>query len=353
MLVLTGQRDEARAMFQRGLDALGERDAITRARLNRLMANTWTLNRHKIEAERFLNAAQRALGEASSERENVWWDEFIEIGLERLWFMYWFFEQENRMRELVEHLEPSINRSGTPTQRSKYYRSRALYELSCCHWFHPEDHVLLLAEQAVAAARQGATLFELCFAMFGRGFVYLWRDDLDVALAQFMDMLAIAERCGDSERVVLGVNYIALTYRRLHRVAETQDFAERTMILAKSANMPVYIGQAKGNLAWVDLQRGEYISAEQKAREGLGLLAPPIPVSWTVTLPLVAALHQRRETTEAVDLLEKTLAGLQRLAPPVEAAIQVVITANKAQGLHAVYEGIDAVLTVAKRYAYL
>ena len=117
--------------------------------------------------------------------------------------------------------------------------------------------------------------------------------------------------------------------------------------------MPVYIGQAKGNLAWVDLQRGEYISAEQKAREGLGLLAPPIPVSWTVTLPLVAALHQRRETTESVDLLEKTLAGLQRLAPPVEAAIQVVITANEAQGLHAVYEGIGAVLTVAKRYAYL
>ena len=89
LLVLTGQRDEARIMFQRGLDALGDRDAITRCRLNRLMANAWILNRHRVEAERFLLAAQLSLGDESPEHQADWWDEFIEIGLERLWFMYW------------------------------------------------------------------------------------------------------------------------------------------------------------------------------------------------------------------------------------------------------------------------
>ena len=119
MHVLTGQRDEARILFQRGLDAVGDQDPISRARLNRLMANAWILNRHKAEAERFLTAAQASLGEESKEHHADWWDEFIEIGLERLWFMYWFFQEEGQMRELVDRLEPCVNRYATATQQCK------------------------------------------------------------------------------------------------------------------------------------------------------------------------------------------------------------------------------------------
>jgi len=353
ILVLTGQRDQARLMFQRGLDMLEAREPITQARLNRLMANAWMLNRHREESERYLQAAQAALGDDVREDQTTWWHEFIEIGLERLWFMYWFFAEENLMRELVLSLEPSVNRYGTPTQRSKYYRSRALYELSRCHWYQPDERVVQLANQAVAAAKQGATPVELCFAMFGCAFVRLWRDELDMALAQFLETLLLAERCGDAERVVLSVNYAALTFRRLRRSTEAQSFAERTVVLAMAANMPIYAGQAKGNLAWVHLQRGEYVSAETTAREAMRLTTLSMPVSWAVTLPLVAALYQRGETAESVDLLGKTLAGLQRLAPPVEAAIRAVIAVSAAQDTKAILVHIGEFLDIAKQHSYL
>ena len=353
LLVLTGQRDEARMMFQRGLDALGDRDAIVRCRLNRLMANAWILNRHRAEAERFLLVAQGALGEESPEHQADWWDEFIELGLERLWFMYWFFQEESLMRELVDGLEPSVNRYANATQRCKYYRSRALYELSRCQWYHPEDHVVMLADQAVAAARQGATMVDLCFALFGSAFIHLWRDELDTALSLLLNMIPLAERCGDAERLVMGVNYIALTYRRLRNVEQTQLFAERTLILATTSDMPTYIGMANGNLAWVALQRGNFVLAEEFARAGLKLLAPPIPVSWAVTLPLVAALHYRGETVESMELLEKTQAGLQKFAPPVEVAIKAVIAANSAQDMETVHIRISEVLSAAEQHNYL
>ncbi len=353
ILVLTGQRDEARLMFHRALSGLGDGDPIRRARLNRLISTSWSLNRHRDEAERFLEAARRALGDESLDNQAAWWDEFIEVGVERLWFMYWFFQETRLMREQVDTLEPIVTRHGTPTQRSKYYRSRALYELSRHRWYHPGDEVVQLAEQAVSAAQQGAAMVELCFAMFGRGFVHLWRNEFDTALSHFLQMLPLAERCGDVERLVLGVNYTALTYRRLRRVAETEVFAQRTITLAMSANMPSYVGMAKGNLAWVALQRGEFASAEQTAREGLSLLAPPIPVSWAVTLPLVGALYQRGETAESVDLLERTLGGLQRLAPPVEAAIQAVVGASVAQDAEAAYARIGDLLTAAVQHNYL
>lgn len=353
ILVLTGQRDEARLVFQRGLHALDGRVPIAQARLNRLMANSWMLNRHREEAERYLNAAQMVLGDEGPDVESTWWHEFIEVGLERLWFMYWFFTEEHLMRELVLSLEPSVTRYGTPTQRSKYYRSRALYELSSCHWFHPDERVVQFASQAVAAAQQGATQVELCFAMFGSAFVRLWRDELDMALSQFLGTLALAERCGDSERLVLSVNYATLTYRRLRRSTETQSFAERTVALAVAANMPIYAGQAKGNLAWVHLQHGEYAAAETTAREAMLLTTLSMPMSWTVTLPLVAALYQRGETTESVDLLAKTLGGLQRLAPPVEAAMRTVIAANAAQETDAVLSHIGKFLDTAKQHTYL
>ena len=353
MLVLTGQRDEARIMFQRGLDALGDRNAITRCRLNRLMANAWILNRHRAEAERFLLAAQVSLGEESPEHQADWWDEFIELGLERLWFMYWFFQSEGLMRELVDGLEPSINRYANATQRCKYYRSRALYELSRCHWYQPGEHVVALADQAVAAAKQGATMVDLCFALFGSAFIHLWRDELDTTLSLLSNMIPLAERCGDAERLVMGVNYIALTYRRLRNVEQTQLFAERTLILATGADMPTYVGMAKGNLAWVALQRGNSALAEQYARAGLTLLAPPIPASWAVTMPLVAALHNRGETVESVALLEKTLAGLQRFAPPVEVAIKAVTAANNAKDMEATRSRIGDVLSAAEQHNYL
>ena len=78
-----------------------------------------------------------------------------------------------------------------------------------------------------------------------------------------------------------------------------------------------------------------------------------MPVSWVVTLPLVAALYQRGETAESIDLLEKTLAGLQRLAPPVEAAIQAVIAAHAAQDTQAILAHIDEFLHAAKQHNYL
>ncbi len=353
ILVLTGQRDEARLMLQRGLEALGDGRPIVRARLNRLMANAWILNRHREEAERFLQAARMALGDEGQEHEAAWWDEFVEIGLERMWFMYWFFEEEGLMREQADRLEPSVTRHGTPAQRSKYYRHKTLHQLTRCRWYHPDDEVVRLAEQAVAAAREGATQVELCFGMFGQAFVRLWRDELDAALAGFLEMLPVAERCGDAERLVMGVNYATLTCRRLGRVTETQSLAQRTVTLAGAANMPVYVGMAKGNLAWVELKRGEFARAERAAREGLLLVAPPYPVIWAMTFPLVAALFHRGETADSVGLLEKTLGGLQRLAPPVEAAILAVIAAHSAWDSQGVRARIGELLTAAEQHNYV
>ena len=75
-------------------------------------------------------------------------------------------------------------------------------------------------------------------------------------------------------------------------------------------------------------------------------------MKWMITLPLVKALHEKGDAAESVALLQ-TMAGLQRLAPPVEEALRAVMAANEAHDGEAVHARIGELLNSAVQHNYL
>jgi predicted ATPase len=84
VLELTARHEDARAAYQNALALVSPPDRIVRSRLYRAIAKTWQLQHSYDDALRAFAAAETSLGEASPASAPPWWQEWIQIHLDRL-----------------------------------------------------------------------------------------------------------------------------------------------------------------------------------------------------------------------------------------------------------------------------
>src|SRR5205814_7860656 len=119
-LTLLGQHLDARTAYERARSFVSNIDSVWRSRLYRKTGFTYNLQRHYEETGRAYDSANRELGDLASSRSVEWWEEKVQIQLERMHLFYWQ-GMANEMRELAERYRSAVEERGTPIQRGKFF----------------------------------------------------------------------------------------------------------------------------------------------------------------------------------------------------------------------------------------
>src|SRR5690348_4969629 len=88
-------------------------------------------------------------------------------------------------------------------------------------------------------------------ARFQLGFALLLSNAIDEAETELLDALESAERTTDLTLVARCLTYLTIVARKRGDIQEVQRYAERSLLIAQTVQMPDYIGAAHANLAWL------------------------------------------------------------------------------------------------------
>ena len=327
VLTLMGQHAEARAALDCARSFVPHADSIWRSRLYRKTGFSHNLQRHYEETGRAYDSAEKELGDMASPRSPEWWEEKVQIQLERMQLLYWQ-GMAGEMKELAERYRSAIEQRGTPMQRGTFFQKLALSYLTESR-YHPTEECLRLAELAVSESQGSSNLPELSHTRFVLGFVNLWRGNYASAAEHGEAALQLAQRCGDLVVQARCLTYLAVAHRCAHHLEQARRFAAQVLELATKIGMVEYVAMAKANLAWVAWREDDHAEAEKLGCEALKLwhgMKDPYSFDWMALWPLIAVAFARNDIAQAIDYARGLLVEHQHpLAEKLAAAMQKAI----------------------------
>ena len=362
LLYLTGQHAEAQGLYERALRYLPAREDgnLARAQLQRKVANTHVPRHEHPAAEQAFDLADAALGEPSVERltNQDWCREWLRVQADRTMLYYWI-NQPEKIDLLVERMRPMLDRYGAPAERARVYRALVHGQMRMSRYVI-SDELLDYAREYLAAQRELDDPAGLAYALFIRGFVWLWRGDLDQAEAWLRQSLAQAERVGDVTTETRSLNYLAVTCRKRGDVANAQHWVERTLDAAARAGMPEYAVQCRSNQAWFAWKQGRLEQAESIGQavldevERMPMVALVNPLLWEVLLPLIDLARRRGNLARAATLAARVLdPKVQRLPDALATELQSAVDSFGRADLEAVRMHLRASIDLACQTGYL
>ncbi|XXY52700.1 protein kinase [Sorangium sp. So ce269] len=341
VLGLVGRQAEARDAYGAALGATTYR--VDHARLHRKVGKTWEMHHQHARALECYGQAETALGEqterASGEAQ-AWWNEWIQIHLDRISVHYWLADLA-RLDALVESVRPLLEQRGTPLHRAHYLHALTQRGIQRDQ-FVASAETLRYADECVAAYQAANAPSEGHWALAARcslAIVRMLYGDPDQAEAEMRDALPIAERSGDLEVMTRCLTYLTVIQRRRSLVEGVENLAKRALKLARAENVREYAGAALGNLAWCALQRGDLARAEEAGQEALACWEPlPLvyPFQWLARLPLCRVEFARGRLEGAIAQVRAVLDPRQqrlpgRLAKLLETAVRAFAAGHEAR----------------------
>jgi tetratricopeptide (TPR) repeat protein len=355
VLELRAQHEEALQAYEHAQAQVPDRDRLWQARLHRKVGAVMREQRLYAETLDACNRAEVALGRPPDEVADQWWDEWLEVQVERVWAHYWL-AQWPEMEELVSKIQPVVQGSGRASSRARFLTASCLMHLRQ-YRYTVSDEMLAKQIEALAASRECGDPKVFTDCQFEAGFLHLWRHELDQADGYLEATLELAETRGLAWMRTLTLTYLAVLCRFRGQVGAVSHYVMRAQQAAEAAHMPEYIAAAQGNWAWLAWRRHDLLAAEQGGQEALAIWrqSPLVyPFQWQALWPLIAvALEQGREEEAwayAEALLEPTQ---QRLPDPVDAALEAAIQAEAENRAEAAHLHLDQALSLAREMGYL
>ncbi|WP_437765334.1 protein kinase [Sorangium sp. So ce281] len=342
VLGLVGRQAEARDTYGAALGAATSR--VDHARFHRKIGKTWEMHHQHARALECYGQAETALvgeqAERASGEAQAWWNEWIQIHLDRISVHYWLADLA-RLDDLIETVRPVLEQRGTPLHRAHYLHALTQRGIQRDR-FVASAKTLGYADECVAAYRAADAPPEGHWALAARcslAIVRMLHGDPDQAEAEMRDALSIAERSGDLEVMTRCLTYLTVIQRRRNLVEGTESLAKRTLKLARAENVREYAGAALGTLAWSALQRGDLARAEEAGREALACWEPlPLvyPFQWLARLPLCRVELARGRLEGAIEQVRAVLDPRQqrlpgRLTKLLEAAARAFAAGHEAR----------------------
>jgi hypothetical protein len=316
VLTLMGEHGEARPAYERARSFVPDTDALWRSRLYRKTGFSHNLQRHHHETGAAFDAAEKELGDPGSGRTAEWWEEKVQIQLERMHLLYWQ-GMAVEMRELAEQYRSVAEERGTPMQRGRFFQMLSLSLLTGSR-YRPNEECVRLGERAVSESKEGANLSEVSHVRFTLGLVQLWRGNFAQAVEHCGIALQLSERCGDLVVQARSLTYLAMAHRCAHHLDQARSCATRTLELATKIGMVEYVAMANANLAWVAWREGDGIETEKFAFEALRLwhgMEDPYSFDWTALWPLIALALSRDDVACGIDYARGLLTENQHPLP--------------------------------------
>ena len=303
LFALVGEQERARAIFQRGFDFLSKIDIVRGARLYRKIGLSHSVQRHFGASEEALANAERILDEGAANPDPPWWEEKLQIQLERMQLFYWQ-GMVSEIRQVADRCSVLIDQNGSPTQQTRFLKQLALALLMESR-FRPTVECIELAGRAARASEKIPDLCERCYVQFALGLIQTFHCDREGAVASLSAALELAERVGERVYECRSLTYLALAHRRGRDVDQARIFAERAGALAAKLAMTEYVAMAKANLAWVAWKRARLEDCDSLGHEALKLwhaMRDPYSMDWIALWPLIGAAMERQRTGDAIEL---------------------------------------------------
>ncbi|WP_437965136.1 AAA family ATPase [Sorangium sp. So ce260] len=320
VLGLVGRQAEARDAYGAALGATVSR--VDHARLHRKVGKTWEMHHQHARALECYEQAETALGEPTertSGEAQAWWNEWVQIHLDRISVHYWLADLV-RLDALVETVRPVLEQRGTPLHRAHYLHALTQRGIQRDR-FVASAETLRYADECVAAYQAAGAPPEGHWALAARcslAIIRMLYGDPDEAEAEMRDALPMAERSGDLEVMTRCLTYLTVIQRKRSFVEGAEDLAKRALRLARAENVHEYAGAALGNLAWCALQRGDLARAEEAGQEALACWEPlPLvyPFQWLARLPLCSVEFAHGRLEGAIAQVHAVLDSRQQRLP--------------------------------------
>lgn len=348
-----GEQEGACAAFENAIGRCAN-DSIARSRLHRKIGFSHSLRRRFAETARAFDAAEAELGEEKNPGAS-WWEEKLQIQLERMHLFYWE-GMANELRELAANWRAVVEKRGTPVQRGKFFHMLALLDLTGSR-YRPTEQGVKFAELAVSESAGSTNLSETAHFRFVLGFLHLWHGNSEAAAKHIREALGLAERAGDLIVQARCLTYLVVALRKLGEVAPTRAAAKSSLQLAEKLRMPEYIAMAKANLAWVAWKEEREAEAEALAEEALRLwheMEDPYSFDWMAVWPLIALALQRGDLAQAAKQTSTLLAESQHpLAEEVMTACRDASDASTSGDDELLRTRLQGALQRARDFHYL
>lgn len=349
--LMVGLHEDGRASFDMALAITPAEKVVDRARRQRKIGNGWMLPREYAKALNAYDLAGEILGDPNSRSSHDVRKEWLDLQLDRLWGLYWMNDVP-RMNETIQRIQPEIEATGSPSQRSIFYGRLVTLAYRRDRYVISDEtlrYAKLAKQYAEQTAQETGKLTDLMLSPFILGFTLLWRGDFPQAEVNLKEALELAERTGNQEQRVLVLAYLALLYRLMKNLAGAREFVRRALQAAQQAKMSVYIGVANANQAWIYQQEGNLDGVEVEAKKALGQLPEGFPLYSILAWPLIAIYLPRGEISPAIELARKIIHPTQRkLIEPLEKAILAAIDAYDGGEVKGAGELLDEAMCLAQ-----
>jgi class 3 adenylate cyclase/tetratricopeptide (TPR) repeat protein len=355
VLKLTGQYDEARTAYQNALASIPSQDRIGQGRLHCKTGMTWRFPRRFEKAMQAYDKAETALGQEPAEAASEWWQEWVEIQLERI-NVHYFQGELREMTELVEKIRPVVEQRGTPLQRVDFFLTLILAN-NRRDRFIVSEQTLAYSRAYLEAAQESGSLSRITHARFVLGFNLLWRGEFDEAKEQLKAALELAVRMGNMYLQTQCLTYLTILYRKCGQVEEARDYALRSLEAATSVQNPTYIGTARANLAWVAWRKANLTEALEKGKAALESWQQS-PSScmfqWLSLYPLTSVALAHDRIPEAVEYARGLLEPAQQALPdPLRTVLEEAIKTRERGEPEAARTHLDRAIELAQEMGYL
>jgi DNA-binding SARP family transcriptional activator len=313
-------------------------DPVASARLLGRRAVALTGSHQFAEAEAVCREAMALLETIpTAARDETAWRIWLGLQFSLLDVLY-FAHRGEEMPAIIEQMEGPLEAYGTARQRSDYYHFQAKHLLLASRIRLAEESVRLLEISLFWAEKSGDRAM-VAQQTFGLGFTLLWAGRLAAATERLQQAAAQFDELGIVPMQSRTLTYLGIAYRMLGDEARVRQILEQDAVVVADADA-YYLGVAEAQRAWLAWRTGDRAAADQYAQCALAhwgaLDQATYPVQWLARLPMLASALESGEIAAARTQAEILLNSyLQRLASPVEDALQAAVAAESVPAVEA------------------
>jgi DNA-binding SARP family transcriptional activator len=316
VLELGAQHEEALQAYRNAQARVAQTDRMGQARLYRKAGAVMREQRLYGETLSACHRAEEALGRQPAGDNECWWNEWLEVQVERVWAHYWL-AQWPEMEALVTKVQPIAQERAGASSRLRFLWASCLMHLRKFRYV-VSDEMLADSREALALSRDWDDPTTRVYMQFELGFLLLWRRELDEAEEHLKTALELAETSGMLPQRTLALTYLTILNRFRGQIEGVLNHAMRAQESAVAAHMPDYVAAARGNQAWLAWRRGDLPAAAQLGWESLRQWrqSPLVyPFQWQALWPLIGVALARGRENEAWSHVQALLEAAQQQLP--------------------------------------
>jgi tetratricopeptide (TPR) repeat protein len=355
LLELIGKYETARTVYQDTVAKVAQRDRIRGSRLHRKRGNTFvSQHQYEVALEEF-DKAQYKLGQKPAKAWPEWWQEWVQVQVERMWVHY-YLAQVGEMTDLAQKIRPVVEQYGTPTTRVKFFDCLVARNNRRDRYVVSEETVAYARAQ-LAAKQELGILDDIAYGRFHLAFSLLWHGKLAEAEDQMRAALTLLEQSGHSYMQVLCLTYLTVIYRKLGQVEEVQTYNAQSLTAAVAGEQLNYIAVAKANLAWLAWHEGNLVEVEKNGLAALELWKQTslvYPFQWMALWSLIGVALAQNRRSKAIEYAASLVDPTQQLLPDtLTAEIEGAIEAWNAGKLKTVDAHLNQAIELAQDLGFL